>query len=166
MNTQLRHVSFIAAQAVAAAETYFRAGAATKESQGELGRQTDRLMCELMMLPTDAAESISSATKLLLVAMSKMSIATGSREKSWRAIVVAFLRLVREEAKAIGAPAQAAEPKNEWDVVLSIADLEAELAQLSAANAAATSWGAAVGARSERIREIESELRRRSAVKS
>lgn len=41
-----------------------------------------------------------------------------------------------------------------------IAKLEAELAELVAANEAATSWGAAVGARSERIQDIRSELRR------
>lgn len=38
--------------------------------------------------------------------------------------------------------------------------LEVELSDLRATNANATSWGAAVGARSERIKEIERELRR------
>ena len=41
--------------------------------------------------------------------------------------------------------------------------LEAERAELMAKNAAATSWGAAVGARSERIKEIDQELRRLAA---
>lgn len=40
------------------------------------------------------------------------------------------------------------------------ANLELELFELRAANDKATSWGAAVGARSERINEIERELRR------
>lgn len=47
-----------------------------------------------------------------------------------------------------------------------IAILEAELAKLVAANEAATSWGAAVGAREERIKNIHSELRRLRAPSS
>ncbi len=42
-------------------------------------------------------------------------------------------------------------------------DLEAELAELKAANEAATSWGAAVGARSERIEAIKRNLAERSS---
>lgn len=38
--------------------------------------------------------------------------------------------------------------------------LEVERAELIAANEAAASWGAAVGAREERIKNINSELRR------
>lgn len=40
------------------------------------------------------------------------------------------------------------------------AEIEARLAELRAANEAATGWGAAVGARSEEIRELEAALRR------
>jgi hypothetical protein len=41
-------------------------------------------------------------------------------------------------------------------------EIEAEIAELAASNKAAPGWGAAVGARLERIKELESELRRRS----
>lgn len=42
-------------------------------------------------------------------------------------------------------------------------ELESRLSELKAKNEAATGWGAAVGARHEEIKEIERELRRRSA---
>jgi hypothetical protein len=38
--------------------------------------------------------------------------------------------------------------------------IETRLAELRAANEAATSWGAAVGARSEEIKDLERQLRR------
>ncbi|MDN3278808.1 hypothetical protein QWJ07_31415 [Frankia sp. RB7] len=43
-------------------------------------------------------------------------------------------------------------------------EIEAELKQLEAANEAATSWGAAVGARHERIKGLKAELAREQLI--
>lgn len=87
--------SFLAAKSIAAA-TAFLDG---RSDGAMLARAADQLCAELLTVSSDpACNAISDPTRMLVVAMMRGAVATGTRAQRWRAIMIAFVDLVRAEA--------------------------------------------------------------------
>ena len=145
--------NFIAATAVAYAEGFVAGRCdADKLYTETVGLHFDLEAVERHNDP--AAKSIVDHARLLIIAMTHACATKDpARLDRWREVMTSLAKLVRMEVPALR-EAMALQKTRE--------DLQAELAELEAKNEAATSWGGAVGARSERIKEIRSQLAEQS----
>lgn len=101
-----------------------------------------------------ASKSIIDLSRLLLISMVNASaVKDAARLDRWREVMAALCKLVRLEVIGLREAGVIGDPHAREKLLAELADLEAK-------NAAATSWGAAVGARHERIKGIRSQLAR------
>lgn len=102
--TQQEIASFLAAKTIAAA-TAFLDG---RSDGAALARDADRLCGELLVVSSEPdCNALADPTRLLVIAMRRASVATGTRALRWRAIMIAFVDLVRNEATELRLAAEA-----------------------------------------------------------
>ncbi len=89
--------SFLAAKAIAAA-TAFLDG---RSDGAALGRAADQLIGEMLLVNDPACNALADPTRLLVISMLHGAVASGTRAQRWRAIMLAFVDLVRVEAGAL-----------------------------------------------------------------
>ena len=99
--------SYLAAKSIAAA-TAFLDG---RSDGAALAKAADQLCGELLVVASEpACNAISDPTRMLVVAMMRGAVATGLRAQRWRAIMIAFVDLVRAEATELRQAGQGAQP--------------------------------------------------------
>lgn len=81
------------AHAVAAAEGFL----AGRIGLGDMGKEADRVLGRARTVSSASAD-VPDALLMLLASMQRTSVATGERQKRWRAVMAALTRLVRHEA--------------------------------------------------------------------
>lgn len=94
--TAAEHVNFIAAKAIAHATAYLDG----RNDAVQLGRNADQVQCELLgTMPEPEANRIVDPVRMLLVAMSRASLAEGDdRQDRWQQVMGALVELVRHES--------------------------------------------------------------------
>lgn len=87
--------NLLAAQAVAASTSYLDG----RSDGAKLGHEAERIFLELQMIGHDPrCNAIADPTRLMVVAMMRTAISTGKRAKRWRAVMKAFVPLLRQES--------------------------------------------------------------------
>lgn len=90
--------SFLAVKAIAGATAFIDG----RSDAAALARASDQLIVELLLAGDDpATNGVLAPTRLLAVCMMRAAIAAGPRQLRWRAIMSAFVDLVRTENAAM-----------------------------------------------------------------